>query len=81
MLWLVDGTVINDSTPFPILADAEEGLYYSTLHRRGRLVGNYSCVIELTDENNVKSNMTQSFYVQGKIYYYRLNLYCLSYSL
>ena len=66
MQWLVNGTVIDGSTPFPILVDAVKGVYYSTLHRHGRLVGNYSCVILFFNENNVSLNMSRSDNVQGK---------------
>ena len=42
MTWRVNGSQIENSNPFPILADAEEGRYFSTLSRETE--GNYSCV-------------------------------------
>ena len=43
MKWMVNDSLIGDSNPFPILADAVEGRYYSTLSRETE--GDYSCVI------------------------------------
>ena len=43
MEWLVNGSSIEDSNPFPFLADAVEGHYFSTLSRETE--GNYSCVV------------------------------------
>ena len=43
MKWMANGSLIRDSNPFPVLADAVEGYYFSTLSRKTE--GNYSCVI------------------------------------
>jgi hypothetical protein len=43
MMWRVNGSPIVDSNSFPILADAEEGRYFSTLSRETK--GEYSCVV------------------------------------
>ena len=43
MAWQVNGSPIEDSDPFPILADAVEGRYFSTLSRETE--GDYSCVV------------------------------------
>ena len=43
MKWLVNGSSIEDSDPFPILADAVEGYYFSILSRETE--GDYSCVV------------------------------------
>ena len=45
MLWQHNGNVVPSSSPFPVLVDAENGLYYSTLHIDTRIAGVYSCMI------------------------------------
>ena len=43
MAWQVNDSPIEDSDPFPILADAVEGHYFSTLS--SQMEGDYSCVV------------------------------------
>ena len=42
MEWMVNGST-EDSNPFPILADAVTGWYYSSLYRETE--GRYSCIV------------------------------------
>ena len=56
MAWRVNGSPIEDSDPFPILVDAVEGHYFSTLSRETE--GDYSCVV--TNGLNVPSTANQS---------------------
>ena len=65
MMWLLDGTLVPYSSRYPILADAEEGLYYNTLFVYERKVGNYSCVV--TDGLNF-SSARNDHSVQGEAY-------------
>ena len=64
MMWLLDGAPVPNSSLYPILADAEEGLYYNTLSVYGRKVGNYSCIV--TDGLNFSSAGHRS--IQGEVY-------------
>ena len=61
MLWLENNTT-TDYNPFPVLADEQSGLYYSTLMIEGRRTGNYTC--KITNETNVNI-MMKSFRVKG----------------
>ena len=63
MLWLHNDESIQNSNPFPILADAQIGLYYNTLTIYGRLTGKYAC--EITNEFNV-TIMVKKYEVDGK---------------
>ena len=61
MVWLLNDTSVPNSSPYPILADAEEGLYYNTLHVHGRMNGIYCC--KITDPLTV---MMANYTVESK---------------
>ena len=50
MVWMVNGSDLNNSSSFPILNDTMSGTYYSTLVIYGREIGNYSC--HVTDDQD-----------------------------
>ena len=56
MKWMVDGSLIGDSNPFPVLADAVEGHYFSILSRKTE--GDYTCVVK--DGQNASYTINQS---------------------
>ena len=66
MLWLRNGEPIQNSSQFPILADAAIGLYYNTLTVHGRLNGIYTCEITNELDNNI---MVKEYNVESKYLY------------
>jgi hypothetical protein len=65
MLWQYDSqqSPIQNSNPFPLLADESMGLYFSILTVYGRINGTYRCSI--TNEFN-DTHMEKEYTVDGK---------------
>ena len=64
MLWLHDDQEIQNSSCFPILLNAELGMYSSTLVIDGALTGKYIC--KITNESN-RTIMTKAYEVKGNV--------------
>lgn len=83
MQWLHNNSSLQNSNPYPVLANAEIGLYYSTLLVNEQIMGLYQC--RITDELGMKTNET-SYEVKGSfnlvltVTYYVI-LICLSVAL
>ena len=45
MVWMFNGSELNNSNSYPVLSNTTSGTYYSTLTIHGRQVGNYSCQV------------------------------------
>ena len=71
MQWSHNNIPIQNSNPYPVLANAGMGLYYNTLLVNERMIGQYQC--RITDEHGMKID-EETREVKGKKIFIKLTV-------